>query len=46
MSAPRNLWRRRLASDLRASLAVLALLALVPLAVSSPYTLGIVIVSM
>jgi branched-chain amino acid transport system permease protein len=42
----RNLWSRRLASDFRASLAIVAVLALVPLGVSSPYTLGIVIVSM
>jgi branched-chain amino acid transport system permease protein len=46
MSDARNLWRRRLASDLRASLVILVLLALVPLGVSSPYTLGIIIVSM
>ena len=46
MTGERNLWRRRLAADFRASLAILALLALVPLGVSSPYTLGIVIVSM
>ena len=46
MTAERNLWRRRLAADFRAALAILAVLALVPLAVSSPYTLGIVIVSM
>ena len=42
----RNLWSRRLAADFRASLAIIAVLALVPLGVSSPYTLGIVIVSM
>ena len=46
MTAERNLWRRRLAADFRAALAILAVLALVPIAVSSPYTLGIVIVSM
>jgi branched-chain amino acid transport system permease protein len=46
MNGARNLWSRRLAADFRASLVVLVLLALVPLAVSSPYTLGIVIVSM
>jgi branched-chain amino acid transport system permease protein len=46
LSGERNLWRRRLASDFRASLAILVVLALVPLGVSSPYTLGIVIVSM
>ena len=41
----RNLWSRRIATDLRASLAVVALLAVVPLFVSSPYWLGILIVS-
>ena len=46
MRGERNLWRRRLAADFRAALLVLALLALVPLGVDSPYTLGIVIVSM
>jgi branched-chain amino acid transport system permease protein len=46
MSGERNLWAHRLRADFRAALAVLALLALVPLAVSAPYTLGILIVSM
>ena len=46
MSGERNLWSRRLALDLRGALAVLAVLAVVPLFVSSPYTLGILIVSM
>ena len=46
MTVERNLWRGRLAADFRAAVAILALLALVPLGVSSPYTLGIVIVSM
>lgn len=41
----RNLWSRRIATDLRASLVVVALLAVVPLFVSSPYWLGILIVS-
>jgi len=41
-----NLWSVRLARDLRAALAVAAVLALVPLAVSSPYWLGVLIVSM
>ena len=46
MTGERNLWRRRLAMDFRAALVLLALVALVPLAVHSDYTLGIVIVSM
>jgi branched-chain amino acid transport system permease protein len=46
LSGERNLWRRRLARDFRAALTVLALVALLPLGVSSPYTLGIVIVAM
>jgi len=46
-SAPgrRNLWVNRLRTDMRAALVVLALLALVPLVVTSPYTLGILIIS-
>jgi branched-chain amino acid transport system permease protein len=40
-----NLWQHRLRFDMRAALLVCALLALVPLVVSSPYVLGIVIVS-
>jgi branched-chain amino acid transport system permease protein len=46
VTGERNLWRRRLAADFRAAIVVLMVLALVPMAVSSPYTLGIVIVSM
>ena len=46
MSDARNLWRRRLATDFRAALVVVALLAAAPLVVTSPYTLGILIVSM
>jgi branched-chain amino acid transport system permease protein len=46
MSGPGNLWRRRLAMDFRAALAIVALLAVLPLMVTSPYTLGILIVSM
>ena len=46
MSGPGNLWRRRLATDFRAALAIVALLAVLPAVVSSPYTLGILIVSM
>lgn len=45
MSGPHNLWSRRLATDLRAALAVVGLLAFVPLFVTSPYVLGILIVS-
>ena len=45
MSGPANLWSRRLRLDLRVSLAAIALLAFVPLFVSSPYVLGILIVS-
>ena len=46
MSGERNLWANRLRTDFRAALAVIALLGLLPLFVSSPYTLGILIVSM
>jgi branched-chain amino acid transport system permease protein len=46
VSGERNLWSRRLATDFRASLVVIALIALAPLIVSSDYTLGILIVSM
>ena len=45
MSDARNLWSRRLATDFRAALAIVAVLALVPLFVSSPYWLGILVVS-
>jgi branched-chain amino acid transport system permease protein len=40
-----NLWQHRLRFDMRAALVVCAVLALVPLVVTSPYVLGIVIVS-
>jgi branched-chain amino acid transport system permease protein len=46
MSGERNLWGNRLRTDFRASLGVVALLALVPIFVSSPYWLGVFIVSM
>jgi branched-chain amino acid transport system permease protein len=46
VNGERNLWSRRLATDFRASLVVIVLVALAPLAVSSEYTLGILIVSM
>ncbi len=45
MSGERNLWSRRLALDLRAALFVVALLAVVPVFVGSPYWLGVLIVS-
>jgi branched-chain amino acid transport system permease protein len=45
MSTPRNLWANRLRTDFRCSLLVLALLSCAPLFVTSPYTLGILIVS-
>ena len=45
MSGASNLWGNRLRTDFRAALAVVALLAIVPLFVSSPYWLGILIVS-
>jgi len=41
-----NLWSRRLATDFRAALVVVAILAAAPLVVDSPYTMGILIVSM
>jgi len=46
VSTERNLWSHRLRSDFRAALAVVAVLAAVPLFASSPYTLGILVVSM
>ena len=46
MSTPRNLWANRLRTDFRASVGLLLVLAIVPMFVSSPYSLGIVIVSM
>ncbi len=45
MSGPGNLWSRRLRRDLVGALAAIALLAVVPLFVTSPYVLGILIVS-
>jgi len=41
-----NFLRSKLTHEMRLSLAVLALLALLPLAISSPYWLGVLIVSM
>lgn len=46
MSGARNLWTHRLRADFRGALAVVAILAAVPLFASSPYTLGILVVSM
>ena len=46
MSDERNLWSRRLGTDFRASLVVVALIAAAPLVVTSQYTLGILVVSM
>lgn len=45
MSTPRNLWVNRLRTDFRAALVMLALLACAPVFVTSPYSLGILIVS-
>jgi branched-chain amino acid transport system permease protein len=45
MNGERNLWSARLATDLRAALAIVAALAFVPVFVSSPYWLGILVVS-
>jgi len=46
VSGEANLWSRRLATDFRASLVVVAVLAAAPVVVDSPYTMGILIVSM
>ena len=40
-----NLWQQRLRFDMRAALVVCAVLALLPLAVTGPYALGIILVS-
>jgi branched-chain amino acid transport system permease protein len=45
MSDARNLWSHRLRADFRTALAVAFALALVPLFVSSPYWLGVLVVS-
>jgi branched-chain amino acid transport system permease protein len=45
MSTPRNLWANRLRTDFCFSLLVLALLSCAPVFVTSPYSLGILIVS-
>lgn len=46
MSGEANLWSRRLRTDFRASLAIVGVLALLPIFVDSPYTLGILVVSL
>src|SRR5512140_4021110 len=40
-----NLWQQRLRFDMRAALVIIAAIALVPLVVSAPYVLGIILVS-
>jgi branched-chain amino acid transport system permease protein len=45
MKPTANLWQHRLRFDMRAALAICGLIALVPLAVSGPYALGIILVS-
>jgi branched-chain amino acid transport system permease protein len=40
-----NLWQQRLRFDMRAALAICGLIALVPLVVTGPYALGIILVS-
>jgi len=46
MKGAANLWANRLRTDFRVALAVVGLLACVPIFVSSPYWLGVLIVSM
>jgi branched-chain amino acid transport system permease protein len=46
VNGERNLWSRRLALDFRAALVIVVALAAAPIVVTSPYTLGILIVSM
>jgi ABC-type branched-subunit amino acid transport system permease subunit len=46
MSDARNLWSSRLRTDFRAALLVVVGLAVVPLFVTSPYWLGVLVVSM
>ena len=40
-----NLWQQRLRFDMRAALVIIVVIALIPLVVSGPYTLGIILVS-
>jgi branched-chain amino acid transport system permease protein len=45
MKATANLWQNRLRFDMQAALAICALIAVVPLFVTGPYALGIILVS-
>ncbi|NKE65507.1 branched-chain amino acid ABC transporter permease [Ramlibacter sp. RBP-2] len=45
MKPTANLWQHRLRFDMRAALAICGLIALVPLFVTGPYALGIILVS-
>jgi branched-chain amino acid transport system permease protein len=45
LSGEANLWSRRLRTDFRASLAIVAVMAALPIFVDSPYTLGILVVA-
>jgi branched-chain amino acid transport system permease protein len=45
MKPVNNLWQQRLRFDMRSALVIIALIGLVPLVVSGPYTLGIILVS-
>jgi branched-chain amino acid transport system permease protein len=45
MKPVNNLWQQRLRFDMRAALVIIAVIALVPLVVSAPYVLGIILVS-
>lgn len=45
MNGRANLWQQRLRFDMQAALVACAVIALLPLAVTGPYTLGIILVS-
>lgn len=45
MKPVNNLWQQRLRFDMRAALVIIAAIALVPLVVTAPYVLGIILVS-
>ena len=45
MKPVNNLWQQRLRFDMRSALVIIAAIALVPLVVSAPYVLGIILVS-
>jgi branched-chain amino acid transport system permease protein len=45
MKPVNNLWKQRLRFDMRAALVIVAVIGLVPLVVSGPYVLGIILVS-